>query len=438
MTFQRKDSRIVIATEPRVIQKHEGPPWAIEPYLGLGGYEAWRRCVTELNPEAIVEEIKRSGLRGRGGAGFPTGTKWDKVLNHRIKERYFVCNAGEHEPGTFKDRYLLKHFPHQLLEGCLIAAYTVQAKASYIYLNHEYEEERENLVRAMEAARSRQLIGKNVLGTGIDIEIEVFSGQGSYVAGEETAMLESMQGRPAMPRQKPPFYPTDFGLYGKPTLVNNVETLCNIPRILTKGASWFTQVGTERCPGTMLFSLSGAVVRPGVYELPMGTPLRTLIEQCGGGVPNGRKVKAVFPGGPSFSMVTADQLDIPMDFDSLKKAGTGLGSAGVIVVDDATCMVAQTLKFSEFFKTESCGQCPPCRMGTINLATLMTKIERGEGTQKDLDSLLQLCGFVKGTGYCTLVTGAAVVVQSSLKLFRHEFEEHIALKRCPYVRAGSA
>jgi len=428
----------VIATEPRVIQKHDGPPWAIEPYLRLGGYEAWRRCVTELKPEAIVDEIKRSGLRGRGGAGFPTGTKWDKVLNHRIKERYFVCNAGEHEPGTFKDRYLLKHYPHQLLEGCLIAAYTVQAKASYIYLNHEYEEERQNLIRAIEAARSQQLIGKNVLDTGLDLEIEVFSGQGSYVAGEETAMLESMQGRPAMPRQKPPFYPTDFGLYGKPTLVNNVETLCNIPRILSKGAIWFTQVGTERCPGTMLFSLSGAVARPGVYELPMGTPLRTLIEQCGGGVPNGRKVKAVFPGGPSFSMITADQLDIPMDFDSLKKAGTGLGSAGVIVVDDATCMVAQTLKFSEFFKTESCGQCPPCRMGTINLATLMTKIERGEGTPKDLDSLLQLCGFVKGTGYCTLVTGAAVLVQSSLKLFRHEFEEHIALKRCPYARAGSA
>jgi NADH-quinone oxidoreductase subunit F len=417
---------------------HDGPPWAIEPYLRLGGYEAWRRCVTKLNPEAIVDEIKRSGLRGRGGAGFPTGIKWDKVLNHRIKERYFVCNAGEHEPGTFKDRYLLKHYPHQLLEGCLIAAYTVQAKASYIYLNHEYEEERQNLVRAIEAARSQELIGKNVLNSGLDLEIEVFSGQGSYVAGEETAMLESMQGRPAMPRQKPPFYPTDFGLYGKPTLVNNVETLCNIPRILSKGANWFTQVGTERCPGTMLFSLSGAVARPGVYELPMGTPLRTLIEQCGGGVPNGRKVKAVFPGGPSFSMVTAEQLDIPMDFDSLKKAGTGLGSAGVIVVDDATCMVAQTLKFSEFFKTESCGQCPPCRMGTINLATLMTKIERGEGTSKDLDSLLQLCGFVKGTGYCTLVTGAAVLVQSSLKLFRHEFEEHIALKRCPYARAGSA
>ncbi len=423
-------------TEPRVLQKLDGPPWDIEPYLRVGGYEAWRKCVKDLSPEEIVDLIKRSGLRGRGGAGFPTGTKWDKVLHHRIAERYFVCNAGEHEPGTFKDRYLLKESPHQLLEGCLIAAHTVGAKASFIYINHEYEEERANMAKAMDQARAKGLLGKNILGSGLDLEVELFSGQGSYVAGEETAMLESMQGRPAMPRQKPPFYPTDFGLYGKPTLVNNVETLCNIPRIVVNGPGWFTQVGTEKCPGTMLFSLSGAVNRPGIYEMPMGTPLRRLIEDCGGGVPAGRKIKAVFPGGPSFAMVTADQLDLPMDFDSLKKAGTGLGSAGVIVVDDATCMVARTLAFSNFFKNESCGQCPPCRMGTINLATLMTKIEQGEGTQKDLDSLLQLCGFVKGTGYCTLVTGAAVLVQSSLRLFRHEFEEHIALKRCPFQPAA--
>ena len=423
------------STEPRLLHKLEGAPWEIEPYLRVGGYDAWRKCVMELSREGIVAEIRRSGLRGRGGAGFPTGTKWDKVLHHRIKERYFVCNAGEHEPGTFKDRYLLKHYPHQLLEGCLIAAFTVRAKASFIYVNQEYEEERANLAKAIEQARTRGLLGTNVLGTGLDLDIELFAGQGSYVAGEETAMLESMQGRPAMPRQKPPFYPTDFGLYGKPTLVNNVETLCNVPRILRNGAGWFAQVGTEKCPGTMLFSLSGAVNKPGIYEMPMGAPLRRLIEEFGGGVPRGRKVKAVFPGGPSFAMVTADQLDLPMDFESLKKAGTGLGSAGVIVVDDATCMVAQTLHFSNFFKVESCGQCPPCRMGTINLATLMTKIENGEGTQNDLDSLLQLCGFVKGTGYCTLVTGAAVLVQSALRLFRQEFEEHLTLKRCPYKPA---
>src|SRR5438105_2875404 len=314
-----------------MLQAFDGPPWAIEAYLRVGGYEAWRKCVTESNHEEIVNEIKRSGLRGRGGAGFPTGTKWDKVLNHRMKERYFVCNAGEHEPGTFKDRYLVRHYPHQLLEGCLIAAHTIRAKASFIYLNHEYKEERENLHKAIQQARARGLLGKNVLTTGLDLDIELFSGQGSYVAGEETAMLESMQGRPAMPRQKPPFYPTDFGLYGKPTLVNNVETLCNIPPILRNGASWFAQVGTDKCPGTMLFSLSGAVNRPGIYEMPMGTPLRRLIEDSGGGVPRGRHVKG------------------------------------------ARCV--------------------------------------------------------------RLVTGAAVLVQSAVRLFRHEFEEHIALKRCPYQPA---
>ncbi|HJT19505.1 MAG TPA: NADH-quinone oxidoreductase subunit NuoF [Nitrospira sp.] len=421
--------------EHRVLQQLSGPPWDIDAYINAGGYEAWKKCLRELSPEQVVQELKASGLRGRGGAGFPTGVKWDKVLNHRVKERYFVCNAGEHEPGTFKDRHLLKSIPHQLIEGCLIASRTAQAKASFIYVNHEYHEERDNLKKALAEATARGFVGKNILGTGIDIDLQVFEGHGSYVAGEETAMLESMQGRPAMPRQKPPFYPTDFGLYGKPTLVNNVETLCNIPRILHKGAAWFTEVGTEKCPGTMMFSLSGAVNRPGVYEMPMGVTIRNLIETCGGGVPGGRKIKAVFPGGPAFSMVTADQLDLAMDFDSLKRAGTGLGSAGVIVVDDSTCMVRQTLRFSNFFKTESCGQCPPCRMGTINLAALMSKIEAGEGSQKDLDSLLQLCGFVKGTGYCTLVTGASVLVQSAVKLFRHEFEEHIRLQRCPYPAA---
>lgn len=251
-------------------------------------------------------------------------------------------------------------------------------------------------------------------------------------------MLESMQGRPAQPKQKPPFYPTEFGLHGKPTLVNNVETLSNIPQILRNGPAWFREVGTSTTPGTMLFSLSGAVNRSGVYELPLGTSIRHLIEVCGQGVPNGHGVKAVFPGGPSFSMVGADQLDLPMDFDSLKKAGTGLGSAGVIVVDDATCMVEQTLKFSHFFERETCGQCPPCRIGTEELATLIRKIEEGQGEEKDLAKLLQICGFVKGTGFCTLVTGAAVLVQNSLRLFRSEFEEHIRLGRCPQKPAPVA
>ena len=417
---------------PRLLSKIEGEPWELEPYLQQGGYEAWKKCVAQHNPEGIITQLKQSQLRGRGGAGFPTGVKWEKVLHHRVEERYFVCNAGEHEPGTFKDRYLLRHYPHQLLEGCLIAAHTIRAKKSFIYLNHEFKEERSNFERAIRQARDKGLIGKNIQGTEYDLDIEIFDGYGSYVAGEETAMLESMQGRPAMPRQKPPFYPTEYGLYGKPTLVNNVETLSNIPHILRNGPAWFHEVGTEKCPGTMLFSLSGSVNRPGVYELPLGTSIRTLIEECGGGIPHGRGVKAVFPGGPSFSMVGRDQLDLLMDFDSLKKVGTGLGSAGVIVVDDASCMVEQTLKLSKFFEAETCGQCPPCRIGTNELATLVAKIEHGEGLEKDLDKLLQICGFVKGTGYCTLITGASVLVQSSLRLFRHEYEDHIKLQRCPF------
>ena len=272
---------------PRLLQPMNGDPWDIGAYIKRGGYEAWQQCIKGNSPDKIIGELKQACLRGRGGAGFPTGVKWEKVLHHRVKERYFVCNAGEHEPGTFKDRYLIKHFPHQLLEGCLIAAYTVNAQKSYIYLNADFEEAKLHLERAIEEARQRGYLGNNVFGSGVDIDIEIFDGHGSYVAGEETAMLESMQGRPAEPKQKPPFYPTDFGLHGKPTLVNNVETLSHIPHILRNGAAWFKEVGAEKSPGTMLFSLSGAVRHPGVYELPLGIPLRYLLEECGGGVSNG-------------------------------------------------------------------------------------------------------------------------------------------------------
>ena len=416
----------------RLLAPFDGEPWDIDCYRNRGGYEAWQQVVRDRNPDRVIEELKQSRLRGRGGAGFLTGLKWEKVVHHRTHERYFVCNAGEHEPGTFKDRYLVQHYPHQLIEGCLIAAFTVGAKEAYIYLNAEFFDAKASLEKAMDQARERGFLGKNVLGAGFDLELEVCEGHGSYVAGEETAMLESMEGRPAHPKQKPPFYPTDFGLRGKPTLVNNVETLSHIPHVLRRGACWFTEVGVEKSPGTMLFSLSGAVNRPGVYELPLGTPLRHVIDECGGGVPHGRRVKAVFPGGPSFSMVGPDELDLQMDFDSLKKAGTGLGSAGVIVVDDATCMVAHTLALSTFFREESCGQCPPCRIGTERLEDLVATIEEGRGTRNDLDKLLQICGFVKGTGFCTLVTGASVLVQNSLRLFRHEYEEHIAGQACPF------
>jgi NADH-quinone oxidoreductase subunit F len=425
-------------TEPRLLKYRHSPPWDLSAYVKDGGYQALKTCVTTLTRNEVIAQVKQSGLRGRGGAAFPTWVKFDKVLNHETTEHHFVCNAGEHEPGTFKDRHLLRTNPHQIIEGCAIAAYTVNATTASVYINSDYVEEIGIFRKALALARDGRYLGSTVFGSATDLDIEVFVGEGSYVAGEETAMLESMQGRPAMPRQKPPFYPTEFGLHGKPTLVSNVETLSNLPHIIQRGATWFSSVGTAKSPGTMLFSLSGAVNRPGVYELPLGTPLKTLIDECGEGIPGEHGIKAVFPGGPSFAMLPGTQLDVPLDADALKQAGSGLGSAGVIVVDDQTCIIDTMLYFMRFFKRESCGQCPPCRLGTINLESVVHNIHLGNGTEHDIDTLIELCSFAKGQGYCTLVTGATVLVESSIRHFRHEYETHIHRATCallPYTPA---
>lgn len=424
--------------EPRLLKYSHSPPWNIDAYVRNGGYQALKTCVTTLTRNEIVSEVKQSGLRGRGGAAFPTWVKLDKVLNHETTEHHFVCNAGEHEPGTFKDRHLLRTNPHQIIEGCAIAAYTVNATTASVYINSDYAEEIGIFRKALALAKDGGYLGSTVFGSDTDLNIEVFVGEGSYVAGEETAMLESMQGRPAMPRQKPPFYPTEFGLHGKPTLVNNVETCSHLPHIIQHGAQWFSEVGTDTSPGTMLFSLSGAVNRPGVYELPLGTPLKMLVYECGKGIPGGHGIKAVFPGGPSFAMLPGTQLDVPLDADALKQAGSGLGSAGVIVVDDQTCIIDTMLHFMRFFKRESCGQCPPCRLGTVNLESVVHKIHSGHGTEHDLDTLMEISSFAKGQGYCTLVTGATVLVESSIRHFRHEYESHIHRETCallPYTPA---
>ena len=415
-----------------VLLKHvKNGPVNLEAYLQQGGYQALLKVLTRLRPQQVIEEVKRSGLRGRGGAGFPTGKKWDRVANHRTDERYLVCNAGEHEPGTVKDRHLLKVHPHQLLEGLLIASYALRAKKTYLYMNDAFGKVIDHVKQAMADAKKRGYLGDKILKTDFSCDIEIFLGPDRYVAGEETAMLETMQGRPAIPQHKPPFYPTEFGLYGKPTVVNNVETLSSIPHIFQNGADWFARLGTPICPGTMLFSLSGDVNRPGVYELPLGTSLRTLIEQCGQGVKSGHRLKAVFPGGPSFALLTEKDLDVSMDFDSLKTAGSGLGSAGVIVLDESACIVRKITEFCHFFEVECCGKCPPCKMGTQYLHQILERIERGEGKPEDLKSLEQLSGFVKGRGDCTVVTGAAVSVESGLKHFRREFERHLEEHRCP-------
>lgn len=405
-------------------------PVDMDRYLKDGGYRALEKVLRELKPLDVVEEVKRAGLRGRGGAGFPTGKKWELVATHRDSEHYLVCNGGEHEPGTFKDRHLLRVNPHQLVEGMAIAAYAVEAREVHLFLDATFREETASARAAIEEARRRGFLGKNIFGSTFSCDIEIFLGPNTYVAGEETAMLEAMQGRPAKPKVKPPFYPTVHGLYGKPTVVNNVETLSNIPHILLHGADWFRSFGTPACPGMMIFSLSGDVNRPGVYELPLGVSLRSLIYDHGGGLKDGRPLKAVYPGGPSNSFLTADRIETPMDFDSLKAAGSGLGSAGVIVLDDRNCMVEQTMKFCRFFEVESCGQCPPCKMGTHYLHQILEKIEAGHGKPEDLQTLRQLSGFVKGRGDCTVITGAAVAVEASLKTFEEEFEAHIQEHRC--------
>ncbi len=407
-----------------------------ETYLKHEGYQALLKALTQLKPRDVIEEIKKSGLRGRGGAGFPTGRKWERVATHPVSEHYLVCNAGEHEPGTFKDRYLLGLHPHQLLEGLLIASYAIGAKETYLYMNEVFGDAIPLVRQAMADAKRHGYLGSHIMGTGFSCEIQIFLGPDRYVAGEETAMLETMQGRSGIPQHKPPFYPTEFGLYGKPTVVNNVETLSNIPHIIRNGADWFNRFGTRTSPGTMLFSLSGDINQPGVYELPLGTPLRTLIEKYGGGIKKGRQLKAVYPGGPSHALLTAKDVDVAMDFDSLKAVGSGLGSAGVIVFDETACMVRKMMEFCHFFEVESCGKCPPCKMGTQYLHQILHRIEMGEGKPEDLKSLEQLSGFVKGRGDCTLITGASVSVESGLKYFRREFESHIEAHRCPMASSN--
>jgi len=411
--------------------KESGPLW-LEEYRRIGGYEALTKVLTQMKPPDVIAEIQKAELRGRGGAGYPTWKKWEMVAKSYTTTRYLCANAGEHEPGTFKDRHLIQRNPHLLIEGALIAAYAIGAHEAYLYVNGSFHEEMEIVKKAMAEAKIEGYWGENILGTGVNINLKFSPGSGSYVAGEETGMLEVIEGREAKPRQKPPYYPSYMGLYKKPTVVNNTETLANVPLIIRNGADWYRGIGTEKSFGTMLFSLSGDVNRPGVYELPFGTPLRTLIEKYGDGVKNGRSVKAVLPGGPSNGFVTEQNLDVSLNFDSLKAIGSGIGSGGVIVYSDRACMVRTLLEFEQFFARESCGQCPPCQLGTQNLATILQRFEEGKGVLDDITYIAQLCGIVKGRGYCYLVTGAAVLLESSLKHFRHEYEAHIRGKGCPY------
>ncbi|MGE0373113.1 MAG: NADH-quinone oxidoreductase subunit NuoF [Gammaproteobacteria bacterium] len=406
-------------------------PWSYETYLKEDGYQAWKKVLAErIPPEEIINEIKKSALRGRGGAGFPTGLKWSFMPRSSPAQKYIVCNSDESEPGTCKDRDILRFNPHALIEGMAIAGYAIGATVGYNYMRGEFHHEPfERFEAALKEARAAGLIGRNILGSGVDFELHSHLGAGAYICGEETALLESLEGKKGQPRFKPPF-PANFGLYGCPTTINNTETLASVPSIIHHGGEWFLGLGKPNNGGVKIFSVSGHVNKPGNYEVPMGMPFRDLLEMAGG-VRNGRKLKAVIPGGSSMPVMPAAAImECNMDYDSLSKAGSALGSGGVIVMDDSTCMVQALLRISRFYYAESCGQCTPCREGTGWLWRVVKRIEEGAGRPEDLELLKKTAGRIEGRTICAFGDAAAWPVQSFLKHFHDEFEYHIRHKRC--------
>jgi NADH-quinone oxidoreductase subunit F len=415
----------------KILLRNVGVPnsHTIEVYLQRGGYQALAKALKEYTPQQLVELVKASGLRGRGGAGFPAGVKWS-FLPADVFPRYLVCNADEGEPGTFKDRVLIEHDPHRLIEGIIISSYACQVEHAFIYIRGEYAFGARRLQQAIEEAYAHGYLGKNILGSGYNLELTLHKGAGAYVCGEETALLTSLEGDRGHPKLKPPF-PAQSGLYRKPTIINNVETLFNVPFIVERGAEWYRSFGTERSPGIKLFCISGHVERPGVYELPLGTPLRTLIYEYAGGPLGGQAIKAIIPGGSSTPMLPADKIDVPLDYESVAAAGSMLGSGAVIVIGERTCIVSVTERLAEFYRHESCGKCIPCREGTDWMYQILHRIEHGRGREEDLDLLLDICDNIGGKSFCPLGDAALGPVRSSIGLFREEYLEHIRLGRCP-------
>ena len=399
-----------------------------EGYTADGGYRAARKVLTSMTPEQVIDEVSKANLRGLGGAGFPAGKKWSFIPKETTKPTYLVVNADEGEPGTFKDRYIMERDPHALLEGMIIAAYAIDSHKAYVYIRGEYFRSADRLQRAIDEASSQGWLGENIQGTGFDLDVVIHRGAGAYICGEETALLTSLEGGKGFPRLKPPF-PAISGLFACPTIVNNVETLACVPFILRNGAERFAGMGSERQGGTRLFCVSGHVVRPGVYEASVGVTLRDLIENYAGGVHDGNKLKAVIPGGISAKILTADEIDVAMDFDSLRAAGSMAGSGGVIVMDETTCMVEALESAARFFADESCGQCSPCREGTGWVHRIVRRITEGQGSPEDLDHLLAIAGDMEGNTICVFADAAAWPVQSYIAKFRDEFEEYVRTGR---------
>jgi NADH-quinone oxidoreductase subunit F len=404
--------------------------WTLEAYRANGGYEVLEKILKDkITPDEIIAEMKASALRGRGGAGFPTGLKWSFMPRNVAGQKYIVCNSDEGEPGTCKDRDILRYNPHQLIEGMAIAGYTIGASVGYNYIRGEFWEPYERFDAALEEARAAGLLGKNILGSGFDFDAHSHLGAGAYICGEETALLESIEGKKGQPRFKPPF-PASFGLYGRPTTINNTESLASVPVILKNGGQWFLEQGKPNNGGNKIFCVSGHVNKPGNYEIPMGTPFAELLKMAGG-VRDGHTLKAVIPGGSSTPVLPAAvAMGMDMDYDSISKAGSMLGAGSVIVMDETTCMVKVLARLSHFYYEESCGQCTPCREGTGWLARVLHRIEHGEGRPEDLDQLFGVADRISGNTICALGDAAAMPVQSFLKHFRDEFQYHIDHKKC--------
>ncbi|MEO5327541.1 MAG: NADH-quinone oxidoreductase subunit NuoF [Magnetococcus sp. THC-1_WYH] len=409
---------------------HKSDSHTLPVYLEGGGYKTLAK-VLALTPEAVIEEVKKSGIRGRGGAGFPTGIKWSFIPRNSPKPKYLVCNADEGEPGTCKDRDILRYDPHLLIEGMIISAFAVGSERGYIYIRGEFNLESRRVEQAIEEAYAKGYLGDNILGKGVRFDLAVHLGAGAYVCGEETALLESLEGKKGQPRVKPPF-PANVGLWGGPTVINNVETLASIPGIMEAGGAWYAGLGVEKSSGTKIFSVSGHVNRPGNHEVEMGIPLRTLLEEYAGGVRGGwDNLKGVIPGGSSSPILTREACEtVKMDYDSIARAGSMLGSGAVIVLDKSVCVVRALARISRFYRHESCGQCTPCREGTGWMAQIVTRIEAGGGRAGDIELLEELCGNISGKTICALGDAAAMPVAGAIRAFREEFVYHVEHGRC--------
>ncbi|HBY08456.1 MAG TPA: NADH-quinone oxidoreductase subunit F [Chloroflexi bacterium] len=421
--------RSTSAFEPVLTRNiHRPDSEKISTYLAQGGYEAVRKAFS-LPPDEIIEMVKRSGLRGRGGAGFPAGVKWGFMPKDPTVPKVVAVNTDEGEPGTFKDREIVERDPHQVIEGVMIAAYAVGASRAYVYIRGEFFLGVKRWIKAIADAYEHGFLGENILGTGFSLDMSVHRGAGAYICGEETAMLESLEGKRGTPRLKPP-YPAQTGLFGLPTLVHNIETLACIPHIIVRGPEWFAGIGTPESTGPKIYSVSGHVRRPGNYELPLGVSLREIIYEHAGGIRDGNQLKAVIPGGASTPMLVADQIDVPMTFENLKQIGSELGTGAIVVMDETTCMVEAARRLSKFFAHESCGRCTPCRIGSQRIYEILERMERGRGKPDDIDLLLELAQGIDGATFCPM--GAALVnpARSSIYHFREEFEYHLQYKKC--------